>query len=189
MTANGVDARRDDAAAWLAVRDHLRSRRLLLSAAASASYPDHQKVERTDLLTRPVWFPQSPVPLAAIGIELQGDATPPIFSGLEAEAAASLPTVNGAAGHGGYSQAMAELARPTVFEDRPVYRLLEADLAGPSPSLRSVRAGIFRPWTSGRPALTRPQPPTATVGPRRFATSLATRAIFHAAARHLPSAH
>lgn len=144
MTANGVDARRDDAAAWLAVRDHLRSRRLLLSAAASASYPDHQKVERTDLLTRPVWFPQSPVPLAAIGIELQGGATPPIFSGLEAEAVASLPTVNGAAGHGGYSQAMAELARPTVFEDRPVYRLLEADLAGPSPSLRFGEGRYFQ---------------------------------------------
>jgi hypothetical protein len=102
--------------AWLEVRAHLRANRHRLAVEAAGHYPDVPKLAGTPLLTRPEWVPDRPVPLADIAISL-GDS-PPI----------DLPA-------GDYARTMAALDAPTVFENRPTYRLLSASLTG-APVLR-----------------------------------------------------
>jgi hypothetical protein len=46
-----------------------------------------------------------------------------------------LPTASGDPAYPSYSAAMAARDAPAVFENRPTWRLLDADLAGPSPKL------------------------------------------------------
>jgi hypothetical protein len=101
-------------AEWLEVRAHLLQHRHALALKAAAEYPDVPKLAGTPLLTAPHWTPAEPIPLADLKLELrQSRELPPVPSGL-------LPD-----GFGSYSQAMAALAAPTVFQNRETYRLLE----------------------------------------------------------------
>jgi hypothetical protein len=79
---------------------------------AAARYPELPRLAGAPLLTRPEWTPVRPVPLEELRITLH-DASPPH----------TLPST-------GYSGLVAELDAPTVFEDRPTYRLLGATLTG-----------------------------------------------------------
>ena len=97
---------------WLRVRGELRAGRHRLAVEAATRYPDVPKLAGTPLLTRPAWVPPHPVPLGDIALSL--GASPPL---------PDLPATH-------YADTMAEHDAPTVFENRPTYRLLEADLAG-----------------------------------------------------------
>ncbi len=97
---------------WLRVRGELRAGRHRLSVEAATRYPAIPKLAGTPLLTRPAWVPQHPVPLGDIAVSL--GASPPL---------PDLPATR-------YAATMAEHDAPTVFENRPTYRLLAADLAG-----------------------------------------------------------
>ena len=108
---------------WAAVRAHLRAHRYDLAVRAADEFPDVRKVAGTPLLTAPAWVPSAPIPLSALDITMA--ATPPV----------DLPAVSGHPDFGSYSAAMAALDAPTVFENRPTWRLLAADLAGPAPRL------------------------------------------------------
>jgi len=102
---------------WQEVRAHLRTHRYDLAAA----FP--RGLAGTPLLSRPEWTPAAPIPLSSLEISF---ATAPGWD---------LPAVSGHPGYPSYSAAMAALDAPTVFENRPTWRLLEADLAGPAPRL------------------------------------------------------
>ncbi|HEV7649206.1 MAG TPA: hypothetical protein VGP26_13695 [Actinophytocola sp.] len=95
---------------WLRVRRRLREQRHGLAVEAATRYPDVRKLAGTPLLTRPEWVPARPVPLGDIALSL--GASPPL---------PDLP-----ASH--YAETMAGHDRPTLFENRPTYRLLEASL-------------------------------------------------------------
>lgn len=97
---------------WSRVRAYLRENRYELSAG----FPPG--LAGTTLLSRPSWVPAAPIPLSALTISM--GPTP----------AWDLP-----AAYPRYSAAMAALDAPTVFENRPTWRLLDADLAGPAPRL------------------------------------------------------
>jgi pimeloyl-ACP methyl ester carboxylesterase len=99
------------------VRAHLRAHRHRLAVEAAGHYPDVPKLAGTPLLTRPEWVPAQPVPLADIAIDLVADS--PRFG---------LPASD-------YARTMAALDAPTVFENRPTYRLLAASLTA-EPTLR-----------------------------------------------------
>lgn len=101
-------------AEWLEVRAHLLEHRHALALEAASEYPDVPKVAGTPLLTAPHWTPAAPVPLSDLTLELRrsGEVFQPV-SGL-------LPD-----GFGSYSEAMAALAAPTVFQNRETYRLLD----------------------------------------------------------------
>lgn len=90
---------------WLAERAHLIERRHELAIKAAELYPHTPKVAGTPLLAAAHWLPDAPIPLADLDLELR-EAAP--------------PAVNRA-----YSQTMAELAAPAVFENRTTYRLLD----------------------------------------------------------------
>ncbi|MER7450353.1 hypothetical protein ABTW96_08695 [Nocardia beijingensis] len=118
--------------AWLAVRAYLRSHRPTLDAAAAASYPDANRVAGTPLLTRLEWIPPSPLPLDDVTLEWSADdsaaAAPPSSS--------VLPVRTSDQPYETYAEAVGEIAAPAVFENRPTYRLLHAELASDTPVLR-----------------------------------------------------
>jgi hypothetical protein len=97
---------------WLRVRGELRAARYRLAVEAATRYPDVAKLAGTPLLTRQAWVPARPVPLTDVELTL-GDS-PPL---------PDLPATR-------YAETMAAHDRPTVFENRPTYRLLSAELAG-----------------------------------------------------------
>lgn len=108
---------RDDE--WLRVHEHLRDRRYELGVTAGDLYPGVERVAGTALLTVPGWTPARPVPLDAVALEL--DRTP-----------GTVPDVP----EPRHSATVARLAAPTVFENRPTYRLLDAVLDDGRPRMR-----------------------------------------------------
>jgi hypothetical protein len=104
--------------------------RARLGDIASALYPDVPRVAGTPLLCREGWVPDAPVPLAGIRLGWDDRPVPPAV----ADPADGLPD-----GYRTYAEAMRALAPPKVFEDRPSYRLLDADL----PVLRFGPARYF----------------------------------------------
>lgn len=119
----GVDEQRDvlsDAdREWLRVRHYLRDRRYELAVQASRElYPNVPRVAGTPLLADPSWLPSAPIPLDAIALDLDPDAAPGVPPAPEPR----------------YSELIGRLAAPTVFENRPTYRLLSARL-GTEPSM------------------------------------------------------
>jgi hypothetical protein len=112
-----------DDSTWPAVRKHLRDHRYDLAVTAADEYPDVPKVAGTPLLTAPLWLPPRPIPLSDVDLTMA--AAPPV----------SLPAASGDPAYPSYSAAMAARDAPTVFENRPTWRLLDADLASPAPRL------------------------------------------------------
>lgn len=113
----------DETNDWARVRAYLRTHRHELAVRAAGEFPDVRKVAGTPLLTRPAWVPPAPIPLGDVAISM-GTAPP-----------ADLPPASGHPDFPGYAAAMAALDAPAVFENRPTWRLLDADLAGPAPRL------------------------------------------------------
>jgi len=110
-------------AQWLEVRAHLLEHRHAFAVKAAAEYPDVPRVAGTPLLTAAHWMPAEPVPLHDFTLELTRATEFRLVS-------RGLPE-----GFRSYSEAMAALAAPAVFENRPTYRLL--DFAG-----RHLKFGI-----------------------------------------------
>jgi hypothetical protein len=119
-----------DERAWRAARAALNEERARLGEAASALYPDAGRVAGTPLLCRDGWVPDAPVPLTGLRLEWDERPAPPAVAG----PAGGLPD-----GYRTYAEAMAALAPPKVFEDRPSYRLLDVAL----PVLRFGPARYF----------------------------------------------
>ncbi|NKZ07560.1 hypothetical protein [Actinomadura latina] len=115
---------------WGAGRAALNGARARLGEVASGLYPGVPRVAGTPLLCRDDWIPGMPVPLGDIRLEWDDRPAPPAV----ADPPDGLP-----GGYRTYAEAMAALAPPKVFEDRPSYRLLEAR----PPALRLGPARYF----------------------------------------------
>ena len=124
---------------WLRVRSYLQEHRYDLALDAAGDYPAERRIAGTPLLAAPGWQPAEPVPLQDIGLEftapeVAAPAGPRPRSGRAARpapgegAAPLLPERPDGTRYLRYSDAMRELAAPAVFENRPTYRLTEADL-------------------------------------------------------------
>ncbi|MDX3663155.1 hypothetical protein PV646_38170 [Streptomyces sp. ID05-26A] len=100
-------------AQWLEVRAHLLEHRHALALEAVSEYPGLARVAGTPLLTSPDWMPSAPVPLADLSLTLTDSPALP-----------DLPVTALPDGFGRYSEAMAALAAPAVFQNRETYRLL-----------------------------------------------------------------
>ncbi|MQY06643.1 transcriptional regulator [Actinomadura macrotermitis] len=104
---------------WLEVRDALKSDPDGFGRLADGLYPDTPRVAGTSLLTCPAWVPDAPVPLDGLRLDWDQDAAPPAV----ADPPDGLPE-----GFATYAEAIAALDPPAIFDDRPAYRLLHADL-------------------------------------------------------------
>jgi hypothetical protein len=120
---------------WLAVRRHVQEHRYDLAVSAARLYPHDRHVAGTPLLSTVDWIPGGPVPLDAIALHYTDDPPPPAVTGHDPAALDDLPVRPDGTPYQRYSQAIAELAPPAVFEDRPTYRLLGANLTGTSPRM------------------------------------------------------
>jgi hypothetical protein len=131
-------------AEWLRVNAYGQRERRELAARAAAGYPPGLRLAGTPLLATPAWRLPAPVPLDCIRLEFRPDAPRPDVPDLAALVPAALPRRGDGSRYRRFSDVIAELAAPSVFENRPTYRLIEADLAGPGgPRLAFGRGRFF----------------------------------------------
>jgi hypothetical protein len=129
---------------WLTGSARLNRDRYELGVRAAGDYPDELRVAGTPLVAPPAWRPPAPVPLDSIRLEFRPDAPRPDVPALAVLAPHLLPERADGTSYRRYSDVVAGLAAPSVFENRPTYRLLEADLAGPDgPRLAFGRGRFF----------------------------------------------
>jgi hypothetical protein len=113
---------------WLHVRNHFREHRYELAVSAARDYPESVAVEGTPLLSTPRWLPDAPIPLDDIELQCTPDAAFSGITGTEPAVQPLLPVRADATRYRTYSEALAALAAPGIFENRSTYRLLRADL-------------------------------------------------------------
>lgn len=116
---------------WRSVRGALKQRRHEFAAAAGELYPDVARADGTGLLCRPDWLPAAPIELDNMPLRWVDDPPP---APVAASSAASLPVRSlNAAGEPfeTYTAAIGALDRPALFENRPIYRLLDANISHP----------------------------------------------------------
>src|SRR4051812_43926438 len=135
---------------WLRVRDYLREQRHMLDKAAAAQYPEIARVADTTLLASQNWIPRRPIPLA--DIELVFEPERPFRPITESAISSILPRRPDGTRYRSYSQALGEIATPSVFENRPTYRLLDADLSGPRGRMVFGRGRYFDGIDTGEAA-------------------------------------
>jgi len=129
---------------WLRLTAALNRDRHGLSLRAAGGYPAELRLAGTPLLAPPAWRLPAPVPLDDVRLEFRPDAPLPDAPDLAALAPYALPERADGTRYRRYSDVVAALAAPTVFESRPIYRLVEADLAGATgPRLAFGRARFF----------------------------------------------
>ncbi|MFD0537299.1 hypothetical protein ACFQY7_29670 [Actinomadura luteofluorescens] len=107
-----------DEGAWRRERAVLNAGRGRFGEVADGLYPDVPRVAGTPLLCRDAWIPAAPIPLEEIRLEWEAHPVPPAI----ADPDDGLPD-----GYRTYAEAVAALAPPKVFEDRPSYRLVAAE--------------------------------------------------------------
>ena len=113
---------------WLRVRNHFREHRYELAVAAARDYPASAAVEGTPLLSTPHWLPEHPIPLDQIELRYIPGAGFSGITGTEPAARRLLPVRTDNSRYRTYSEVVAELNMPVIFENRSTYRLLSADL-------------------------------------------------------------
>jgi len=113
---------------WLRVRNYLREHRYDLAVSAARDYPESATVEGTPLLSTPTWLPEAPIPLDDIKLHYTPGAAFGGITGTEPVLRRLLPVRANGTRYRTYSEAVAVLAAPRIFEDRATYRLLSADL-------------------------------------------------------------
>lgn len=119
---------------WRAVRGLIKSKRPDLSRVAAALYPAQFRVGGTDLLARPEWVAEVPLPLDAVRLTWMADARAPVVDGLGAPSAHVRPWQVPGERYRSYAEAIGALDPPALFQDRACYRLLGARLAAPAPA-------------------------------------------------------
>jgi len=136
---------------WLRVHAYLQRERHSLAVRAADTFPAGYRVAGTPLLAPPAWLPRSPVPLGDVRLEFLADAPAPRVTDLADVAPRLLPVRADGTRYRRYSDVVAELASPAIFENRQAYRLTGADLAGPGPHLTFARARFFDAVDTGGP--------------------------------------
>ena len=109
----------------------MKANRHELAVAAADLYPGWPRAESTRLLRRPEWVPAVPVELGAVELRWHSQAAAPAITGSGDQSAATRPGNEAGDRFATYAEAIAALDRPALFENRPLYRLLAADLTGP----------------------------------------------------------
>ena len=134
----------ESAERWRAVRKVLTVHRYELGRVAARLYSEVPRVASADLLCREEWVPAAPLRLDDLALHWaegapdedagpghRGAAGP--GTGRYAEASRRVrPARPDGEPYGSYTEAVAALDRPELFENRPCYRLLDARLTGPA---------------------------------------------------------
>lgn len=127
---------------WRSVRADLNRRRSDLTARAAEDFPAHRRVAGTPLLARPGWIPDRPVPLERVRLVWTGETPATEVDGHSPALDPIRPQRDDGTPYATYSEAVGELARPRLFENRACYRLLQAR-GGDAPTLTFGRGHYF----------------------------------------------
>ncbi|MFE3505384.1 hypothetical protein [Kitasatospora sp. NPDC059160] len=117
---------------WRRVRTFLNDHRFALTGQLLAEGASGRLVPGLPLLARPHWIPGQPVPLERVRLRWQADTPPAVLDGGEPELDHVRARREDGTAFRYYSDAVGELARPRLFEDRSCYRLLEVAADGPT---------------------------------------------------------
>ena len=176
---------------WLRVNAYCQRERHELAVRAAGGYPPGLRLAGTPLLAPPAWRLPAPVPLDGVRLEFRPDAPRPDVPDLAALVPAALPVRGDGSRYRRYSDVIAELAAPSVFENRPTYRLIEADLAGAGRTAADVRARPVlrqrRHRRRGRPRVRRRPARRDRGHPRVRAQFAETAATGHRGTRQAPA--
>jgi hypothetical protein len=129
MPGGEREDRTPSASRWLRVHDYLRRNRHDLAVRAAAGYPERLRLAGTPLLSPSPWRLPVPVPLADLRLEFRPDAPAAQGPDVAALVPQALPERQDGSRYSRFSEVIEALAAPAVFENRPTYRLVEADLA------------------------------------------------------------
>jgi hypothetical protein len=119
---------------WMDTRSYLREHRSALDAAAAQSYPALRRVADSTLLAREEWIPTTAIRLEEVGTALEVSPVSEA-AGIEPTLSSALPVRQTGDPYTSYAEAVGELVAPTVFENRPTFRLVHADLTAEIPSM------------------------------------------------------
>ena len=117
---------------WRAVRRWLNENRRELGAWAAGFYPQARRVAGTSLLCREEWIPDEPLELPGLTLRWRDQPPLPVVDGTGPQSEDVRPVSGDGTRYRTYSEALAAIDPPSVFENRPSYRILGADLSGPA---------------------------------------------------------
>lgn len=128
-----IEPAQDSQDDWRATRRHLNQHRHDLAKHATSLYPDDVRIGRTTLLAPAAWIASEPLRLEDIDLELETTAhRAPNITGAEPETSPTRPLRRPGQQYDRYTSAIRYLDQPTLFENRPSYRLLDVSLVGHS---------------------------------------------------------
>lgn len=114
---------------WRATRRFLSVHRAELTRLASRLYPESDRLGDTGLLSPPAWRLTTPIDLSAVELVWRPTWSRPAITGGERETLRLRPLAETHREYSRYHRAVRDLARPTLFENRLCYRLLDARVA------------------------------------------------------------
>ena len=126
---------------WRDERRYLNEHRHDLAQLARQLYSDIPQVQ--GLLTSDGWIPPAPIPLDEVHLGWDTDPPSPRITGAEPPSATVRPLASSAGTFPTYSAAMAQLAPPTTFENRPCYGLTGITTTAAAPQLTFSTATYF----------------------------------------------
>lgn len=110
---------------WRDTRDYLAQHGPELAVRAAELYDPGWQVAGTRAIAAPHWLPAAPVPLENITLTWDPQPPEPRITGREAEARPVLPLRVPGHAFTRYTSAIRYLQPPSLFENRPSYRLLD----------------------------------------------------------------
>ena len=126
---------------WKVTRDTLNRNRIKLARAAAGLYPEPYRLF-SGLLARPGWIWPRPLDIDEVALRWADDVPEPVLTGGEPETDGARPLI----ADGGpyvryqrYTRAMRDLDRPTLFENRLSFRLVDIARDPAAPRLVTSR--------------------------------------------------
>jgi hypothetical protein len=113
---------------WRDVRRYLIQHGTALVSRAAELYEPSWRLPHAPLLSQPSWLPEKPTALENVELEWEPSPPKPIITGQEPEVRRLLPLRTPLQTFPSYSSAIRYVSSPSLFENRPCYRLLGASL-------------------------------------------------------------
>ncbi|MFJ5116990.1 XRE family transcriptional regulator [Kitasatospora sp. NPDC088548] len=136
---NSLDSREQ----WQRVRAFLNDHRFALTSRLLAESPPDHLVPGTPLLARRHWIPEQPVPLERVRLRWQPDTPAAPVDGGGPELDHIRPRQQDGTTCRRYADAVRDLAKPRLFENRSCYRLLDVETSVAGPVLTFGRGQYF----------------------------------------------
>ena len=125
----------DDQRRWRMTRRELNRHRADLTQAAARLYPEAPRAGNSPVLTRESWMWPQPVDFGDIELSWLTQTVPPQVIGSEPEAEGVRPLSPRGGRFDRYTQAVRMIDRPSLFVNRPSFRLLDVSQSSGRPKL------------------------------------------------------